>query len=298
MRRVALTAAFLTLSLCAETALAQVYRWEDAQGEVHVTNEPPPRGARVLGMLDGNAGAADRKAKAEAPRSASVQRFDLGHGHGASLSVPDSCQPLEAQRGVLAGFACASAKGEPEGMLTLERGRHAVVTGAEFAAECRAAASAELKRDVERVTPGLTVRGIRCDAARRWAVLTGSLETAKGELEVESVILPVADGFLRATAVWPPGSPRAAVQELRRATQSLSVPDEYLAWPKTAAAAAARPVAARVTAPDASRQAGASAAADRSSDATIGQPSLSWISGTLIAVVLAGLRRLRTSSRR
>lgn len=296
MRRVALTAALLALSLCAESAFAQVYRWQDAEGEVHVTNEPPPRGAHILGTLDGRSEVTDHKA--ETARSTHAQRFDLGGGHVASLSVPDSCQPLEAQRDLLAGFTCASAKGAPEGMLTLEHGRHSVVTGAEFAAECRAAASAEFKRDAERVTPGLSVRSIRCDAARRWAVMTGSLDTAAGKLEVESVVLPVADGFLRATAAWLPKAPRAAVQVLREATQSLSVPDDYLAWPKTAAAAArAGGAPGQVTAPDTSR-AHAWDAADRSSDPTIGVPSLAWISGTLVAVVLAGLRRLRTSSRR
>ena len=59
----------LAFSLCAFAlgAGAQVYRWTDAQGRVHITDTPPPASAKGVKRSDGGAAAAEPAAAAKEP---------------------------------------------------------------------------------------------------------------------------------------------------------------------------------------------------------------------------------------
>ena len=67
----------LAFSLCAFAlgAGAQVYRWTDAQGRVHVTDTPPPASAKGVKRSDG--GAAAPESPAAAKESAGQEPFAL-----------------------------------------------------------------------------------------------------------------------------------------------------------------------------------------------------------------------------
>jgi glutaredoxin len=63
---------FLVISLSAAVASAQqMYRWTDQNGRVHITDTPPPRGAKGVQKSRGSS------APAAAPADAGQQSFDL-----------------------------------------------------------------------------------------------------------------------------------------------------------------------------------------------------------------------------
>jgi glutaredoxin len=63
---------FLVISLSAAVASAQqMYRWTDQNGRVHITDTPPPRGAKSIQKSRGSS------APAAAPAEAGQQSFDL-----------------------------------------------------------------------------------------------------------------------------------------------------------------------------------------------------------------------------
>jgi glutaredoxin len=63
-----LTVAFLALALFASAANAQLYRWTDEKGGVHVTDTPPPANARSV---------VQKKPRAEAGETAEQRPYEL-----------------------------------------------------------------------------------------------------------------------------------------------------------------------------------------------------------------------------
>ena len=63
-------AAFALLALASFAAQAQLYRWTDAQGRTHVTDTPPPSGAKGVQKRSSSAPAAESSAEPYALRQA------------------------------------------------------------------------------------------------------------------------------------------------------------------------------------------------------------------------------------
>ncbi|HTO06299.1 MAG TPA: DUF4124 domain-containing protein [Myxococcota bacterium] len=256
MRRVTLPLALaLTWTLCGPSPLAraQIYRWEDAQGHLHYSSEPPPAGAKSLGTLD----TSQSKGQDEAPRpqadarAAEQDQASAEEGaesqepvepqvlalEGSSLrvevSVPPSCTRRKSNGGdarVLALYDCGQRNGRSEGMLAIVSSRETHMTRNDVQNACRAQ-SQLLQVTTAVLRDTVTVKEASCDAERRQFVLSGTYRKRPDLPEAQVTFVPTTDGLIAAVAMWQRSSRPSTVGILRAASQSLSVPDDHIVWP-------------------------------------------------------------------
>jgi glutaredoxin len=83
----------MLILLGAAAAHAQLYRWTDEQGKVHVTDTPPPKGAKDV-----------RKQDVPAPKAEPAEPYSLGvarKNYPVTLYTTTDCKPCDGARDLL-----------------------------------------------------------------------------------------------------------------------------------------------------------------------------------------------------
>jgi hypothetical protein len=257
MRRVTLPIAVALLAaLCgpAPRAHAQIYRWEDAQGHLHFSSDPPPAGAKSLGTLDTSKSKVQEEAppsRAEpspaAPRESAAaepaadlefdeQTFPVGtKGLEVTVAIPPFCkrrnsEGIEPQ--IVAAFTCGQPGERPEGGLLIAATPE-VMTPAEIETACHGQGS--LLRVAE-LSMGrmVSVREAACDSERHRFLLTGTSEQQRNRLlpEVHFAMVPNTEGLVGTGAFWRSGTRPSTIVALRQASDSTRITDRFVVWPQ------------------------------------------------------------------
>ena len=246
----------LAAALCGPAALshAQIYRWEDAQGHRHYSSDPPPAGAKSLGTVDTSKPSAQAAAPEPEPEPAPAEEappapptaakragdftprtFALGSsGFEVTVAIPADCTQRKSNGGdphVVAIFDCGRP-GEPhEGALAILLNPTTRFSSADVERVCRS------QSDYQRVVATMlsdtvTLRESSCDSERHKLVMSGTYRQRRELPEMQLALIPTTEGLLGAGAMWRPGTRPGTVAALRIASQSASVPDPFLVWPR------------------------------------------------------------------
>ena len=254
----------LAAALCAPapSALAQIYKWEDAQGRLHFSSEPPPAGAKSLGTVDTSRSKAREEAAPEADESAPEaeaeppvarpgrlpgrtasaeaelqnETFELGEaGFTVSVAVPSYCRRsrmAQEDPTVIAFYECGQPNEPREAALAIVMNRETTMSQSEVASACRSKPEYLLRVANAVLSETVTIREASCDAERHKLLMSGTYRQRQDLPEAQLALVPTTEGVLAAVALWRKNARPGTTRAMRVASQSATVPDEFLVWPR------------------------------------------------------------------
>jgi hypothetical protein len=296
---IAAAAALICLSALSPVSRAQTYRWEDQQGHLHFSSEPPPAGAKGVREMatpetsgDTEPDAATPTLRAAGPESFRIPTRTISLGapeRSVSLAVPAGCEQHEgSDPSIVVQFVCSSRVGPtpvPEGLLFVLHIRQEAYGADELEQLCSASARGELKGLVQPTLRDMQIEGVHCDAQRHAFVMSGKMSNAGDFTHIEMVNFPVSDGFAGVAILLRPGSSGATGSALRAALKSATVPESASLWTKPHAAKA---VPAKLDTPRAAlgNDSGGNAGVTQASAANALSGPPTWVIRLVIGVVV------------
>ena len=251
MRRVTLPLALAVVwALCGPGTLAraQIYRWEDAQGRLHFSNEPPPAGAKSVGTIDTSRGKSPAEERVGSEEPAPPQRAErqagmtypdpsepttirvADSGLALTLNVPRTCTRRSATGDdpkALAMFDCGQPGEARQGALSILMDREIRMTPAEFESTCRK--GSEMPRvGAPLLSSPMLVYMAYCDRQRAELKFEGRPIVEHDLAHVAFVVVPTTEGLLGVVSEWRDDTRSSTYGALQNANNSVSVPAQYL----------------------------------------------------------------------